>query len=237
MTGLITKGFRDVYEIGRSNRPDAYNLAYQRPIPLVSRDLRLEVTERLGSDGSIRQKLSEDEVRNAAITLRRAGVKAIAVVFLHAYVNPEHEVRAGEIIGEEFPEALVSLSHKILREFREYERTSTTVLNAYVSPIVSHYIGLLEDALHVGGFRGSFMIMQSNGGVMSATNARPSRWRPWVGASCRCHRNRKPGEQIGISNLISFDMGGTTAKASLVIGGQSKVVTGYHIGGYNPATP
>lgn len=239
LTGLITsKGFRDVYEIGRSNRPDAYNLAYQRPVPLISREFRLEVTERLGSDGSVRQGLVEDEVRDAARALRRMGVQAVAVVFLHSYINPDHEVRAGEIIREEFPDAFVSLSHKILREFREYERTSTTVLNAYVAPVVSHYVGALEDALRREGFSGSFMIMQSNGGVMSAANAKELPVAMMEsGPVAGVIGTGKLGAQIGIANLISFDMGGTTAKASLVIDGQSKVVTGYHIGGYESGYP
>ena len=131
LTGLITtEGFRDAYEIGRSNRPDAYNLAYQRPVPLIPRDLRFGVPERLSSAGKIRTPLDEEAVRAAVRELKAKGVSSIAVVFLHSYANPDHEVRAGEIIAQEFPECFVSLSHNILREFREYERTSTTVLNA-----------------------------------------------------------------------------------------------------------
>jgi N-methylhydantoinase A len=238
-TGLITTaGFRDVYEIGRSNRPDAYNLNYRRPAPLIPRDLRLEVGERIDAAGTVRQALDEDSVRAAVRALSEAGVKSIAVVLLHAYANPAHEIRIGEIVAEEFPGCFVSLSHEILREFREYERTSTTALNAYVAPTVSLYVGHLERALADARFGGQFMIMQSNGGTMSAGVAKDLPVAMMEsGPVAGVIGAGKLGQMLGAGDVISFDMGGTTAKASLVIDGEARVVTGYHIGGYESGHP
>jgi N-methylhydantoinase A len=157
---------------------------------------------------------------------------------LHAYANPDHEVRVGELIAEEFPECRVSLSHQILREFREYERTSTTVLNAYIAPIVSEYVEHIEDTLEDAGFEGSFLIMQSNGGTMSAEIAKS---RPVAmmesGPVAGVIGSARLGAVLGMPNVISFDMGGTTAKSSLVAEGETRVVNGYHIGGYANGHP
>ena len=133
---LVTRGTRDVYSIGRGNRPDAYNLFFRRPRPLVSRALTFEVPERMLASGEELAPLDEEAVVAACRGLRGADIDAVAVCFLHAYVNPAHEQRAGEIIRQELPGSYVSLSHEIVREYREYERTSTTVINSYVGPIV-----------------------------------------------------------------------------------------------------
>ena len=136
-TGLLTtKGFRDVYEIGRGNRPEGYNLFFKRPVPLVPRDLRVEVDERLYATGEVLTPLDEQSAAAAIGTLNKAGVESVAVCLLHSYANAAHEQRLGELLHQQFPAAYVSLSHEILREFREYERTSTTVLNSYVGPLV-----------------------------------------------------------------------------------------------------
>src|SRR4029077_21176514 len=172
-TGLITtKGFRDVYEIGRGNRPEGYNLFFKRPVPLVSRDLRLEVDERLYATGELLKPLDEASALETIGTLKAAGVESVAVCLLQSYANPAHEERLGQLLHQRFPEAYVSLSHEILRKFREYERTSTTVLNAYVGPLVSRYLVSLEKMLGDSGFCGTFRVMQSNGGVMSAETAK-----------------------------------------------------------------
>jgi N-methylhydantoinase A len=239
VTGLLTtRGFRDAYEIGRSNRPDAYDLAFERPVPLIPRDLRIELDERLNAAGRVLAPLDEAGVRVAVRRLRERGVVAIAVVLLHAYANPVHELRVREIVAEEYPGCHVSLSHEILREFREYERTSTTALNAYVAPIVSGYVEHLEGALAEAGFRGLFLIMQSNGGTMAAEVAkvRPAAMMesgPVAGVIGSGHL----GRAMGIPHVISFDMGGTTAKSSLLADGVARVVTGYHIGGYATGHP
>jgi len=232
-TALVTtRGFRDAYEIGRSNRPDAYNLLFRRPRPLVPRDLRFEVDERLDARGGVVRSLDENQVREIGERLGREGVDSIAVVFLHAYANPAHEQRVGEILERICPDVPVSLSHQILREFREYERTSTTVLNAYVAPVVAGYLRRIEEALEGAGFTGSFLVMQSNGGAMSVAQARQKPVATMEsGPVAGVIGAGKLGTSLNAPNIIAFDMGGTTAKASLLMDGEAQVITGYHIGG------
>jgi N-methylhydantoinase A len=238
-TGLITtKGFRDVYEIGRGNRPEGYNLFFKRPIPLISRDLRVEVNERLYASGELLKPLDEASATAAIETLKAAGVESVAVCLLHSYANPLHEQRLGQMLHQQFPEAYVSLSHEILREFREYERTSTTVLNSYVGPIVSRYVVSLERMLADSGFCGTFRVMQSNGGVMSAETAKRlpvtmMESGPVAGVIAAAD----VGERLDCRHIISFDMGGTTAKASLVKDFHPEVTSSYYVGGYVSGHP
>src|SRR5262245_14056820 len=207
-TGLITtKGFRDIYEIGRGNRPEGYNLFFKRPVPLVPRDLRLEVNERLYASGEVLTPLDERSVATTIAALKQAGVESVAVCLLHAYSNAGHERRLGELLAQQFPDAYVSLSHEILREFREYERTSTTVLNSYVGPLVTRYLTSLEKMLGEAGFDGVFRVMQSNGGVMSADTAKKTpvtmmESGPVAGVIAAAHL----GEALGSRQIISFDM-------------------------------
>ncbi len=238
-TGLITtQGFRDVYEIGRGNRPEGYNLFFKRPVPLVSRDLRLEVDERLYASGEVLKPLDEASASAPIGALKAAGVESVAVCLLHAYANPVHEERLGQLLRQQFPEAYVSLSHEILREFREYERTSTTVLNSYVGPLVSRYLVTLEKALGAAGFRGTFRVMQSNGGVMSAETAKKMpvtmmESGPVAGVIAAAHL----GETLDCRHIISLDMGGTTAKASLIKDFHPEVTSSYYVGGYVSGHP
>jgi N-methylhydantoinase A len=238
-TGLITtKGFRDVYEIGRGNRPEGYNLFFKRPVPLVPRDLRLEVDERLYASGEALKTLDEESARQAIGALKAAGVESIAVCLLHAYANAAHEQRLGELLRGQFPQAYVSLSHEILREFREYERTSTTVLNSYVGPLVSRYLVALEKMLADGGFNGTFRVMQSNGGVMSADTAKKMpvtmmESGPVAGVIAAA----RLGESLDCRHIISFDMGGTTAKSSLIKDFHPEVTSSYYVGGYVSGHP
>jgi N-methylhydantoinase A len=134
---LTTRGFRDVLEIGRSNRPDLYNMLYEKPRPFVPRRLRLEVTERVSYRGEILTPLDEDDVKQAIQEIRRQSAEAVAICFLHAYANPRHERRAAELVRAELPEAAVAVSHELTSEWREYERTSTVVLDAYVKPVAA----------------------------------------------------------------------------------------------------
>ena len=164
---IVTRGTRDVYANGRGNRPEAYNLVFHRPRPLVPRHRTMEVGGRLYASGDIRESLDTNGVRLACEELKRLGVDAVAVCFLHSYANPEHERVAGEIVKQALPGCYVSLSHEILREYREYERTSTTVVNAYIAPTVGGYVRNLQGRLAPLGFSGELAIMQSNGGVMS----------------------------------------------------------------------
>lgn len=238
-TGLITtKGFRDVYEIGRGNRPEGYNLFFKRPVPLVPRDLRFEVEERLYATGEVFKPLDEESAKATIGALKATGVESVAVCLLHAYTNAAHEQRLGELLRQQFPQAYISLSHEILREFREYERTSTTVLNSYVGPIVSRYLVSLERMLSTGGFRGTFRVMQSNGGVMSAETAKRMpvtmmESGPVAGVIAAA----RLGQSLDCRHIISFDMGGTTAKSSLIKDFHPEVTSSYYVGGYVSGQP
>jgi len=238
-TGLITtKGFRDVYEIGRGNRPEGYNLFFKRPVPLVPRDLRLEVDERLYATGEVLKPLDEKSASESIDALKAAGVESVAVCLLHSYANAVHERQLGQLLRRQFANAYVSLSHEILREFREYERTSTTVLNSYVGPIVSRYLISLEKMLGDSGFRGTFRVMQSNGGVMSAATAKKMpvtmmESGPVAGVIAAAQL----GEKLDCRHIISFDMGGTTAKASLIKDFHPEVTSSYYVGGYVSGHP
>jgi len=238
-TGLITtKGFRDVYEIGRGNRPEGYNLFFKRPVPLVSRDLRFEVDERLYATGELLRALDQASASEAIGALKAAAVESVAVCLLHSYANPAHEEQLGQLLRRQFPEAYLALSHEILREFREYERTSTTVLNAYVGPIVNRYLISLEKILAESGFSGTFRVMQSNGGVMSAETAKKvpvtmMESGPVAGVIAAAHL----GELLDCRHIISFDMGGTTAKASLIKDFHPEVTSSYYVGGYVSGHP
>src|SRR5262245_2643664 len=167
-TGLIvTRGTRDVYIIGRGNRPQAYSLFFHRHRPLVPRHLTREVEERLLSSGEVHGPLDRAGIAQACRAFAAEGVEAVAVCFLHSYVNPAHERIAGEMIRAAMPDAYISLSHEILREYREFERMSTTVVNAYIGPKVGGYVKQLNASLGKIGFRGALSIMRSNGGVMT----------------------------------------------------------------------
>ena len=231
-TALVTtKGFRDVYAIGRGNRIEAFNLNFHRPKPLVPRDLTFEVAERVNAEGRVLTALDEGAVEALAVQLKSSAIEAVAVCFLHAWSNPDHERRAGEILRRALPGVFVTLSHEILRELREYERTSTTVLNAYVGPRVSKYLGTLESYLKGAGFGGRLHLMRSNGGVMGLAHATaqpvsmmesgPVAGMIAAGALAR---------HLGIEHAIGFDMGGTTAKSSLIVNGEAAIEEGYVIG-------
>ncbi len=231
-TGLITtKGFRDVLEIGRANRPDIYNMYYTKPPPFVPRYLRLEVGERMNYKGEVLTPLDEADVRSAVDKLRAEGVQALAVCLLHSYANPSHELECGEIINEMAPDLPITLSHQITQEWREYERTSTAVLNSYVHPIARDYLDRLERNLtEMGMQRSSLHVMQSNGGsaTFAAGKAFPINLvesGPVAGVIGAANI----GKIIGEPNVISLDIGGTTAKTSLIEKGTPRITTEYKI--------
>ncbi|MGB9113134.1 MAG: hydantoinase/oxoprolinase family protein [Acidimicrobiales bacterium] len=238
-TGLVvTLGTRDVYSIGRGNRPDAYNLFFRRPRPLVPRALTFEVSERILASGEVATPLDEDSVVDACAALRAADVQAVAVCFLHSYANPDHERRAGAIIRAELPDLYVSLSHEILRQYREYERTSTTVVNSYVGPVVSRYVESLELRLRERGLDGDVWIMQSGGGVMTpATAARRPVSMMESGPVGGIIAANEVGRELGHKNVIAFDMGGTTAKVSLIRDSTPTITDVYYVGGYAEGHP
>ena len=235
---LVTAGTRDVYIIGRGNRPEAYNLFFHRHRPLVPRHLTREVAERMLGTGEVHVALAPASVAAACETLKAAGVEAVAVCFLHAYANPAHERVAGDMIRTALPDAYVSLSHEILREYREFERMSTTVVNAYLGPKVGGYVSSLKSSLGDIGFRGNLSIMRSNGGVMTpeVATARPAAMME-SGPIGGIIAAAQIGRQLGCADVISFDMGGTTAKASLVRRGEPTMSPGYYVGGYASGHP
>jgi N-methylhydantoinase A len=235
---VVTRGTRDVYSIGRGNRPEAYNLLFHRHRPLVPRHLTLEVGERVLASGAVYGPLDVGSVETAITALQAEGIDAVAVCFLHSYANPAHERRAGDLIKAALPDAYVSLSHEVLREYREFERTSTTVVNAYIGPKVGGYVRSLKSSLGGIGFAGDLSIMRSNGGVMTAEVAQE---RPVAmmesGPVGGIIASARVGERLGYRNVISFDMGGTTAKASLIRDGEPSMAPGYYVGGYASGHP
>ncbi len=235
---VVTRGTRDVYAIGRGNRPDAYDIWFTRPRPLVPRHLTFEVDERLGADGAVRIPFDEGQAARVVDAVASAGVEAVAVCFLHSWNNPAHEQRVGAMLRSALPGAYVTLSHEILREYGEYERTSTTVLNAYTGPRVSAYLDALDRRLRGAGFAGELLIMQSNGGVMAPAIARTLPVATLesgpVGGFIAAART---GARLGYANVIAFDMGGTTAKTNVVRDGDPQMAHGYHIGGYATGHP
>ena len=214
---LTTRGFRDVLIIGREKRYQVYDLQIEKPAPLIARRRIVEVSERILSDGSVLAPLDEGETRRQVRRLQAAGVTSLAVCLLHSYVNPAHEKRVGEIVAEEAPGMAVSLSHEISPMFREYERTSTTVVNAYVMTAVREYLRSLRAELKRRGSRGRLFVMQSSGGIATAEAMEryPVRMIE-SGPAAGTLMAAAYGELAGQRDLIAFDMGGTTAKLALV---------------------
>jgi N-methylhydantoinase A len=235
---VITQGFRDIYEIGRINRPDAYNLYFKKHVPLVERALRFEIKERVLSDGEVERPLDEAEVAALAEQLGTLGIEAAAVLFLNCYRNAEHEARARSIIEAKNPGMFVSASHELSQEYREFERCSTVVANAYIGPRVRNYIGEIEAHARSAGFSGSLLIVQSTGGLYEAEQAKSQCVRMLesgpaagvIGTQAMCHA-------IGRDRAIAFDMGGTTAKAGVIADGEALTTGQALLGGYDQALP
>ncbi|MEH7123023.1 hydantoinase/oxoprolinase family protein [Bacillus sp. JJ1773] len=230
-TALITtKGFRDVLEIGRGNRPDLFNVRYQKPKPIVPRFLRREVEERLNYKGEVIIPLDKDEIMRIIDDFKREQVEAIAIVFLHSYKNPSHEVEAAKIIQELWPEVSITTSHEMTKEWREYERTNTAAMNSYVKPIASNYINQLEQKLMKQNVKAQKYIMQSNGGTTTFGLAKEAPINMVEsGPVAGVFGSAILGEYLGEKNLIAFDVGGTTAKCSLIENGNVKITTDYQI--------
>jgi N-methylhydantoinase A len=231
---LTTRGFRDVYEIGRINRPESFNPRFKKHRPLIPREDIFEIPERVLADGSVRTPLDEAAVREVAQILKDEQFAAVAILFLHSYRAPAHELRAKEVLLEENPDWFVTASHELSREYREYERTSTVAANAYVGPLVSAYLSDLERRLATDGFAGNLLVMQSNGGLSDVEIARRQCIQMMesgpaggvVGTMALC-------EPLGVDSAIAFDMGGTTAKACVIRRGEPSLSPDYFIGGYN----
>lgn len=221
-TGLITtRGFRDVLEIGRIRMPDMFDLTWEKPRPLVPRRHRLEVAERIAADGSIVTPLDEDAVVAAGRALIADGIEAVAIAFLNSYRNPAHEQRAEAVLREAFPGLLVTSSCAVLPEIKEYERTSTTVVNAYLLAAMQRYLQRLETGLRGIGVVAPILVMTSNGGMLAAKAICE---KPVLavasGPAGGVIGAARLGEARGDRDVIVFDMGGTTAKAVIVEDGR-----------------
>ena len=231
-TGFITtEGFRDLLEIARQIRPSLYDLRFEKPRPLVPRYLCFGIPERLDAAGRVLTLLDEAALRRAAAQLRAEEVESIAVCFLHAYINPAHEMRTREILQEEFPTALVSLSFDVAPEFREYLRASTTVINAGIRPVVARYLESIESRLRGEGVEAELLVMQSSGGVLSfgAAGEKPV-FMVESGPAAGVIASTYLGQALDSGDVISFDMGGTTAKTALVRDGTPRVTKDYEVG-------
>ena len=228
---ITTEGFRDMLEIQRQIRPSLYDLLFEKPRPLAPRYLCFGIPERLDATGAVVTPLDAQAVADAAAQLKAEGVEALAVCYLHAYLNPEHERRTREIVHEVFPEAVVSLSSEVAPEFREYFRASTTLINAGVRPIVERYLASIESRLRDTGLQGQLLVMQSSGGVLTFEAARTKPvYMVESGPAAGVIVSAYLGEVLGFDNILSFDMGGTTAKAGLVEHGTPTITKEYEVG-------
>lgn len=230
-TGLITtKGFRDLLEIARGNRPDLFNVRYEKPVPFVERYLRQEVEERLNYKGEVLSPLNKEQLSAVINYFKEQKVEAIAVAYLHSYVNPVHEMETVELIKKLWPEAAVTASYEVTKEWREYERTSTTVLNSYVKPIAATYVNRLHNKLVENKTDSQNYIMQSNGGTTTFNSAKQTPINMVEsGPVAGIYGAAVLGEILNEKNIIAFDIGGTTAKCSLINQGEVKVSTDYFI--------
>ena len=230
-TALVTtRGFKDVLDIAREHRYDMYDVLLEQPRPLAAREHRFEVDERVLADGTVYRPIDLATVDAAAEELARRGIGAVAVVFLHAYRNPSHEEQARARLREKLPALRISISSEVAGEIREYERASTTLANAYVQAVLDTYLREVEGELGRAGCGGPLLIMLSNGGVATPETARAYPVRliesgPAAGALAAAHM----GKQCGRPNLLSFDMGGTTAKACLIEDGQPAMATAFEV--------
>ncbi len=238
-TALVTTaGFRDILEIARGNRPDPFDLHYRRDEPLIPRELRFEVNERMDARGNVIVPLDVAALRELAARLRELEVESVAVFFMHSFANPQHELEAVATLRGELPGVFVTHSTDLTREWYEYERTSTVAANAYVGPSVSTYIRQLEDDLHRDGFGGSLYMMGSNGGVLSTDRTcRQPIALVESGPVGGCIGAGAYANALGYGNVIAFDMGGTTAKCALVEDGRFSVDSVYYAAGYKYGFP
>jgi N-methylhydantoinase A len=230
-TALVTTlGFRDVLEIGRANRPDLYNLSYRKPEPFVPRRLRFEVRERTSHRGEILAPLDEEDVARVADRLRDLELDAVAICFLHSWTNPEHERRTAELLSKLLEGVQVVASHQVSTQWREYERTSTTVLSAYVKPTVAAYLNDLRSGLRDAGIASPLYAMRSSGGVSSFERALAApitllESGPVAGVTAAAELGRR----LGVQDVLTLDIGGTTAKTSAVRGGRVRIETLHHV--------
>ncbi len=237
--GLISNdGFRDLLDLGRQTRPHLYDLQTDKPVALIPRDRRLEVRERLLYDGTTERNLDEQEVRTTARQLRDLGVEAIAICFLYSFVDPAHELTVCRILREELPEVFITASHEVCPEFREYERLSTTAVNAFLGPVMQGYLSRLTPRLVDVGITAQPHITQSNGGTITFETASALPVRTVLsGPSTGVVGALETGRVAGVTDIITFDMGGTSTDVSLIEGGRPGITTEAEVHGYPIKTP
>jgi len=229
---ITTEGFKDILEIGRQKRPELYNPFFERPRPLIERHLRFGIKERINFKGEVLKPIDEQEVKSVAQKIKQEKVETIAIVFLHAYINPEHEKKAKEILKQQLPGIVIMTSSEIDPEYREYERMSTTVINSLLVPVVSTYLRKIKNRLKELKVKAPLYIMQSNGGlatfeVASQIPVATIESGPATGVIASAYWSK----MLGIENILSFDMGGTTAKAGVVVKGIPQMINEYEVGG------
>ena len=228
---ITTRGFRDVLEIARLRMPQLYNMDWDKPRPLVPRRLRFEIEERMAGDGSVVQPLNPASVIAALDKIKAQQVDSVAICLLHAYANPAHERAVMELVRQHAPDLSISASHQVLPEIREYERTSTTVVNAFVKPVVDRYLAAVEDGVKRIGIGAPLMVMQSSGGIAKAATARQfPAYCVESGPAAGAIGAAALGEMLGEANIIAFDMGGTTAKACLIEGSEPRLTDEMEVG-------
>lgn len=238
-TALVTTtGFRDVLEIMRTNNPFMYDMRYVKPAPLIPRRLRFEVSERVRHTGEVMTELDETGVREVALNLKASGATAVAVCLIHAYANPAHEQRVRDIILEVCPQIVVCLSSEVAGEQREFERTSTTSINAATVPIITSYLDRLSGELHDMGLQRDLYVMQSNGGVITSNVARDLPVRTVLsGPSGGVVGGAYLANEIGLDNVVTLDMGGTSTDIGLVAHGRAVTVDESHVDGWPILAP
>jgi len=236
---VTTRGFRDVLLLQRHDRRQIYDLTYRKPRPVVQRSDCFEVTERIAGDGDVVTPLDEHEVVSTLIpTLRQGDYDAIAICLLGSYANPEHEVRLAALLRRYLQETLITCSSDVSREFREYERASTTTLAAYVQPVIDRYISRFSERLYGTGFKGRFSIMQSNGGRLPADGMRRNAITAlFSGPAAGVIGAIRQAARSGFNNLITFDMGGTSTDVCLVVNGRPHLASETEIDGLPVRTP
>jgi N-methylhydantoinase A len=235
---LATRGFRDILEVRRGDRDDPYDLFWKHPPPLVPRRLRIPVTGRMLFDGTVHTSIDLDDVRNAVEIFKADGVTSVAIAFLHSYANPEHELAAAEALREAGFDGEISLSHQVSGEYREYERTTTTVIDAYVRPRMAVYLRALEERLEGGGFTGNLLVTRSGGGAMTFPEAEERPFEtilsgPVAGAEGAAELARN----LGLGDVITADVGGTSFDTCLITDGRPQVMYEGSIVGLPVQTP
>lgn len=238
-TGLLTtRGFEDILNIQRMNKPEMYNLFYRKPTPLVPRSLRVGIEERVDGRGNVLQRVDPTQVRRGMRRLVARGITAVAICTINSYLNSENEQAIYEVVRDEFPELFVSVSYQLIRQRREFERTSTTVLNAYIAAPMMRLLEEIQQELDHGGFHGTFLVMKSNGGVMTLENAKLMPVHTLlsgpVGGSVAL---ATLGRKLAADRLIGFDMGGTSSDISVVIQGKPQMSSNIMVEGHPVMTP